>query len=239
VKDPRASILLVVLLSIGVIGTGSIRFLVMAVGCLLLWTLLARLPLKSVIRGARSILWFVLAVVFFNLFSTEGTVVISIAGLYGTFEGLLKGGLQATRLAVVLWGSMLLVHTTRSEGFLDAAEWAVRKRGFPPLTVAVLSLLYLPVLVNTARRVREARLARGETPAEGMAGGIWFAATSALPLFAAALRSSDHLADAMDSRCYQSLRPRTPFNVLRMNIVEIGILAGIIMALAGALTGYL
>jgi energy-coupling factor transport system permease protein len=238
-KDPRAAITLVVLLALGFLGTGSQWFLLLGGLYLLFWTLKARLPLNAVVRGGRSILWFVAIIVLFNLFSTDGSIIVSLAGLYGTREGLARGISQAVRLAMVLWGSLLLVRTTKPEGFLDAAEWAVRKRSFPPLSVAVLGLLYLPVLVDSARRVREARVARGDVPARGIAGGVWIAAASALPLFAAALRASEHLANAMEARCYEPARRRTPFVILRMRRGELIALIIMGLALAGALTGVL
>ena len=238
-QDPRAAITLVVFLALGFMGTGSTWFLLLGGIYLFYWTLKARLPLRAVVRGTRSILWFVAFMILFNFFSTEGSIVVSFGGMYGTSEGLIRGITQAGRLAMVLWGSLLLVRSTKPEGFLDGAEWVVRKRGFPPLSVAVLGLLYLPVLIDSARRVREARVARVDMPARGIAGGAWFAAASALPLFAAALRASEHLADAMEARCYEPAQPRTPFVILHMKKGELVALGIMGLALAGALTGLL
>jgi energy-coupling factor transporter transmembrane protein EcfT len=132
---------------------------------------------------------------------------------------------QAFRLATALWGASLLVSTTRLEEVLDSAERFTARRGRPLLAAGTIALCYMPLLVERAGRIAIARRARGEDDSRGLFNRLHRLAGSALPLFAAALRDAESLAEAMQARCYEPTSPRQPFRMTSFRLREAGISA--------------
>jgi len=231
--DPRAKLLSVTIISIGVLSPTSLLYVFVAASGLFIWSFDPRFSVVWFFRRVRKGAWFLGAILLIDILTENGVVLFQVAGLYGTKEGILAGIEQSGRIIIIIWGASLFVGTTLLEEMTDAAErWTVKK-GRPLLAVATIALNYLPVLVENARKIQAVRLARGEPDPRGLIAGIRAAGATALPLFASALRSSDALAEAMESRCYRPSSRRTPFREITMPVHELVIIL-IVAAATGA-----
>ncbi|MEW6510300.1 MAG: energy-coupling factor transporter transmembrane component T [Bacteroidota bacterium] len=214
--DPRTKLFVALSLSIGALGPSSPWFLICAGGGLTAWTIHSRLPLSALFGRLWTAVWFLIAIALINALTVDGHVVVEFGTLYVTREGLVQGAEQSLRLVLVLWGALLFIRTTPLADILDVAEQWTARKGHPLVGVGMVAVNYLPLLVASARRVRNARRARGFDDRSGVVSGIRAAAAATLPLFATALRNADMLADAMESRCFLPTAPRTPFRSLIM-----------------------
>jgi energy-coupling factor transport system permease protein len=235
-RDVRSKLSITLCLSCGVLASRSDWYLAFAVALLVSGSVTSQAPPRLLLRRAWSVRWFLLAIIALNALTLPGSVIAGAGGVYLTREGALNGALQSARILVVLWSATLLMFTSPLEEMMDAAEQWSSRRGRPLVAVGVVTLTYLPLLVECARRVRAARRARGIDDATGPLSGIMGAIASALPLFAIALRNADALADAMESRGYAPGAPRTPFRTLRMPPREAGVLVAVVTLTVAAFT---
>jgi energy-coupling factor transport system permease protein len=237
IRDPLARLAVVGCISFGTLGHTPLWYAVLACGAYACWTIAERIPFPALLTRLRGALLFLVLIVFLNAVTEGGRVVFETGGLYVTAEGLAKGGEQALRLCTVIWGALILFSTGSIEEYQDAAERWTRRKGRPLLAAGTIALTYLPLLVESARRVTIARRARGEIDRIRFPGGIGQAAAAALPLFAAALRNSDALAEAMESRCYNPSSARTPFRLTRFRGRDAAIVTAVVLFTAAAIAG--
>jgi len=236
-KDPLARMFSVCCISFGSLGHTPLHYTLVVAGAYTCWMFAAGLPFRALLAKLRGAFLFLGLIVFINGMTSSGSVLLEAGGLYLTAEGLAKGGEQALRLSLVLWGGFLLVSSGRIEEFHDAAErWTVRK-GRPLVAAGVVAITYLPLLVESARRVTIARRARGEGDRPHFPGGLAHVSAAALPLFAAAMRNADALAEAMESRCYDPLSPRTRFRIIPVTPLDSTIVLAVAIFTATSLAG--
>ena len=214
--DARAKVLSVACISLGVLAPTSSTYVGAAAAGLALWTIAARIPASTIVRRAWKTRWFLAAIVAVNGLTLPGVVIAEGAGLYLTREGLLVGASQSCRLLIVLWAASMIMLSTPLEELIDVVERWTARRGRALIAVGAVTINYLPLLVESARRVHAARRARGHDDGRGIVAGIRAASASALPLFAVAMRNADALAEAMDARGYSPSAARTPFRQIRM-----------------------
>jgi energy-coupling factor transporter transmembrane protein EcfT len=210
-RDPVSRILTVGCISFGTLGHTPLRYVAVVATGYLCWTAAAGIPPGVFLRRLRGALLFLSLIVVVNGVTAGGRVLVEAGGLYLTEEGLAAGCEQGLRLAVVLWGALLLVSAGGIEEYQDAAERWTSRKGRPLVAAGTIALAYLPLLVESARRVRIARRARGEDERARFTRGLTDIAGTALPLLAAAMRNADALAEAMESRCYYPSSARTRF----------------------------
>jgi energy-coupling factor transporter transmembrane protein EcfT len=216
-KDPAARILTVGCISAGTLANSPVWYIALAAIVYTGWTIESSLPPRIIVARLRRALLFLGLIVFLNGFTAGGRVIFEAGGLYLTAEGLTKGAEQALRLSIVLWGALLLVTSDRIEDLQDAAERWTSKKGRPIIAAGTIALAYLPLFIETARRVTIARRARGEQDYPGFSGALRRVAGAAIPLFGSAMRDADALAEAMESRCYVPASARTPFHNSTLN----------------------
>jgi len=212
VKDPLVKLIVVGCISFAALSRSSTWFLAGAALYYVLWTASERMTPALLLARIRGTALFLALILIVSGFSGSGNVVASVAGHYLTKEGMESGLAQVSRLLIVLWGATLLVWSTPVEYFIDVAERWTRRRGHPLIAAGTIALNYLPLLIARARRINTARAARGLREARWISGtAIARVAGASVPLFAAALRDADALAEAMESRCFDAISPRTPF----------------------------
>jgi energy-coupling factor transporter transmembrane protein EcfT len=124
-------------------------------------TIESSLPPRVILARLRRTLLFLGLIVFIKAVNIGGRVLFE-AGGYLTEEGLAKGAEQALRLSIVLWGALLLVTSDRIEDLQDAPERWTSKKGRPIIAAGTIALAYLPLFVESAKRVTIACRARGE-----------------------------------------------------------------------------
>lgn len=175
-------------------------------------TMVARVPVLDLFLRLRAVAWFAVAAIGFNLFTVSGRPLFGVAGTYATYEGLLEGSVLTARVALVFWISRLFVDTTPIPTIVDGVNTVLpaRIQVLRPIgQILTITLTFLPLLVRNARQIKLAQIARGADAGRGLLRQIRFALSATLPMVALALATADHLAQAMDSRCYDATAART------------------------------
>ena len=226
--DPRAKILLTVLLITAVFLAGSF----ISYGILFLFVAgaayLSKVNLKFIVKGVKPIFYIILLTFFINLFFNGGqTVLIKWGFLTITKEGLLSATFMALRLILLVFSTQLLTLTTSPIALTDGLERLLKplaKIGFPAHELAMMmsiALRFIPTLMEETDKIMKAQMARG---ADFESGNLLNRAKAMLPLlvplFVSAFRRADELALAMEARCYRGGDNRTRMKVLKFTQVD-------------------
>lgn len=225
--DPRVKIILtVVYMAVLFLVNTYMGFFMFA-----LFTLIAiigsGIPINYTLKGLKPVLFIVIFAVIINIFSTPGTVLVSLGPLNITIEGLSQAGKMALRLSLLIVGASLLTLTTTPILLTDGIEKLMsplKKVGVPAHEIAMMmtiALRFIPTLLDETDKIMKAQTARG---AEFDTGNIVQRAKSfvpvLVPLFVSAFRRADELAMAMEARCYRGSEGRTRMKQLKIGRID-------------------
>lgn len=204
--------------------------------------LIARIPLKMLIRGLRPVLFIILITFVLNMLLTPGEVAYTLGPLAITQEGLWQGITMVFRLLLLILTTSLLTLTTSPIDLTDGLESLMRpgqRIGIPAHELAMMmtiALRFIPTLMEEADRIMKAQMARG---ADFAGGNLLKRARSLIPLlvplFVGAFRRADDLAMAMEARCYRGGEGRTRYRQLRITAVDYGATAISLLVMGFAL----
>jgi energy-coupling factor transport system permease protein len=236
VKDVRITLVMVACISLGTMAAASPFFGAGAAVVYLVWSIAAGVSLRELTAKLKRVTVFLTAIIVTQSTSGYGSVLVDLGGVQVTWEGLMLGADRSFRLVLLLWGALIIARTTTLEELTSVVEgpWARPMR--PLAGVVTAALAYLPMLVESARRIKARNQWRyGQ---RSFVGRVRLVADSALPLIAAAVRDADRLAEAMEARSYDPLAVRTPFRELPRTRVEVSLAAGAALAAFMAVAGY-
>ncbi|MEK9137229.1 MAG: energy-coupling factor transporter transmembrane component T [Bacteroidota bacterium] len=216
--DPRVKFFALVLLGTQVFVFNSVSALSLA-GTVLLFAIPAsRISTMFLLKRLSSISFFTLVIIALNTFTVSGDVLFEFMDMYATREGLLLGVELSARLALLLVAATVFIRTTPIPSMIDGIEAALhplRRQLGPLMQVLTLALNFVPLLMQSAHQIKKAQVARGADIERSMLLQVRFAVAAAVPLFAMAFRSSEQLALAMESRCYDPHAERTHYSQLK------------------------
>ena len=182
---------------------------------------ISRVPFKFMVRGLKAVVFLLLISVSFNLFLTDGEVLVRLGFLRITREGLRMSCFMGLRLIYLVVGSSIMTLTTtpnqltdgmeKSLGFLKAVKVPVHEISM----MMSIALRFIPILVEETDKIMKAQIARG---ADFETGNIVRRARALVPLlvplFISAFRRANDLAMAMEARCYRGGEGRTKMKPL-------------------------
>ena len=221
--DPRAKILAVAVLAVGLFLVGSlVGFLVVGLS-LAACVAASRVPPAVFYRFLRPVLPIVVATALFQaLFSGEGEILFAWGPLEVRDEGLELAAFLVLRMLLLVGAAGLLAATTSPLALADGIEdllSPLKKLRLPVHEVAMMmsiALRFVPTLADEAGRIMKAQAARGADFSEG---NLLKRARAMLPvlvpLTVGAFRRADELAEAMESRGYRGSEGRTRYRELR------------------------
>jgi energy-coupling factor transport system permease protein len=174
--------------------------------------LLGNLPAGYVVRSMASMLVFAASFVLVNaLFHRElgeVTPIFSVGPLTVSWEGLQLGLSIGLRVLFIVSTSLLFVATTRPGDFVLSLVQQARVNY--KLAFAVLAAYrFIPILSAEYANIRAAARVRGVGGRSGLLGGLRALRRDAVPLLAGAIRRSERMAVAMDSRAFGAYPTRT------------------------------
>lgn len=189
-------------------------FLVMAIR-------VSKVPFKFMVRGLKAVIFLLLISVSFNLFLTDGEVLVRIWFLKITREGIRMAAFMGLRLVYLVVGSSIMTLTTTPNELTDGLEKSLgflKKAGLPVHEVSMMmsiALRFIPILIEETDKIMKAQMARG---ADFESGSLMQRAKSMVPLlvplFISAFRRATDLAMAMEARCYRGGDGRTKMKPL-------------------------
>ena len=186
-------------------------------------SVVAKIPLKVLLRTIRTIIFLVLITSIINLFFTTGEVL----WVHWKFIKIYKEGVEhaiklAMRLILLMLFPSLLTLTTTPMELTDAMESLMSPLKLIKVPVHAIALIMsialrmIPILMEETNKIMLAQKARG---ADFDTGGALKKAKAMIPvlvpLFVGAFRRADELALAMDARCYSSVAERTKYKVMK------------------------
>ncbi|HKL94717.1 MAG TPA: energy-coupling factor transporter transmembrane component T [Clostridia bacterium] len=232
--DARTKLLLTLLFIVSIFFVDTyFSYLLIAV-FLFSVVMFARLPLLSVLKSVKGILFIVIFTSVLNLFFVrEGRILVSwrIAPwwlLQITETGVHASIKLALRLVLLITGASLLSLTTTPIELTDAMERLLKPLKlvrFPVHDVAIImsiALRFIPSLLEETTKIMNAQKARG---ASFDSGGLFARAKAMLPilipLFVSSFRRADELAYALDARCYNATDKRTKMKVAHFRLSDL------------------
>jgi len=227
--DPRTKLFSTVAYITVLFMVRSVWGYVAALAALLVVIFVSTVPPRYLLRGLRTIFFFIIITAVLNIFFTrEGEVLFTLGFLHVTQGGLFHAGRMVFRLILLISGSSVFTLTTTPTQFTDAIEFVLKpftKIGLNAHQFAMLMTLTLgiiPSLIESTDKIMKAQMARG---ASFDTGGLIKKAKSMIPvlvpLFVSAFMRAEDLATGMEARCYRGAHGRTKMRVLKFKIRDL------------------
>ena len=203
-----------------------LAFAALALSALFL-TLLAHIPLRTILRAVRPIIFIMCFTAVLNIFFVKGDDLLwSFWKIEIYKQGLYNALFMVVRIVVLIIGtSLFLTYTTTPIALTDALESLLK-----PLRVIrvpvhefammmTIALRFIPLLSEETTKIMNAQKARG---VDFSHGGLVKRAKALIPilipLFVSAFRRAEELATAMECRCYRGGAGRTKMTVPHLHL---------------------
>ena len=222
--DPRTKLLFAVFYVVVLFFCKSAASFAFALLYTVLLIALSGLPLRTVARAVKPLLFVILFTAVINLFWTAGETPLVEWGFIHIYrEGVIFAVFMAVRIVLLVVGmSVILSYTTTPIAMTDGIEALfapLAKIGLPVHDFAMMmtiALRFIPTLLDETDKIMKAQMARG---ADFESGNLFARAKAMVPLlvplFVSAFRRAGDLAMAMESRCYRGGEGRTRLRVLK------------------------
>jgi energy-coupling factor transport system permease protein len=200
----------------------------------------SRVPVKTILKSLKPIVFIVIFTAVLNIFYTTGGWSAQIWIFKITEKGLFTALFMAVRIICLIIVSSLLTYTTTPTRLTDALE-----RLLSPLkifkievhTIAMmmtLALRFIPTLIEEIDRIMSAQKARG---ADWESGSLVSRSKALIPvlipLFVSSFRRAYELAFAMECRCYRGGKGRTRMKIMKLELRDFTALLAAAALLAG------
>ncbi len=220
--DPRTKILFLIVYIVAVFLSKNFYALGACAALFVLVAAFSGVPIKSLLKSVKAVLFLLLFMTVLNLFFHSGETVLWQWGIIKiTKEAVYFTVFLAARLFLLVLGSSLLTLTTTPVSLADGIESLLsplKLIRFPVHELALImsiALRFIPILTDETGRIMNAQKARG---ADFESGGLIKRVKAMLPilipLLISAFRRADELGDAMDARCYAGSKVRTKYKKL-------------------------
>ena len=223
--DARIKLILVLLYMVGIFFVVSFVGFAFITVFLITVILVSRVPIKSVLKSVKGIIFLLILTALLNVFFNKGKgeplVDWWIIEIYE--EGLIFAAKMLLRLTYLVIGSSVLTLTTTPVDMTHAVESLLKPLRiikFPVHEFALimsLTLSFIPSLIDETDRIIRAQKARG---ADFDTGGLIKRAKAfvpiLIPLLVGGFRRAEELANAMNSRCYEGATKRTRMRVMKL-----------------------
>lgn len=246
--DPRTKFLFLIVY-IAAIFTADTFY---ALGACALVCLLAAcfsgVPLGSLLRSVKAVLFLLIFTALLNLFFYSGNAETETPLLEWKFITIWPSAVRfsiflCVRLFLLVVGSSVLTLTTTPVALTDGVESLLsplKLVKFPVHVIArimSIALSFIPVFTEETSRIMNAQKARGaDFESGGLIKRVKAVIPVLIPLLISAFRRADELGDAMEARCYSGSKVRTKYKKLKFGwrdliaaIVAIALLAGVIV----------
>lgn len=231
--DPRTKLIAVTLYIVALFLADYFYTYAIMIAVLGLSITISHVPLKSILRGLKPVLFIAIFTALLNLFYTPGTHILFHVWIFTvTLEGVLNAFFMVVRIMMLIAGTFLLTYTTSPILLTDGLESLLNplKRIHVPVhelaMMMSIALRFIPTLIEETDKIMSAQRARG---ADFESGNLIQRAKALIPLlvplFISAFRRADELAVAMECRCYHGGEGRTRLRQLKYQGIDYAALA--------------
>lgn len=226
--DPRIKIFLSILFMVSIFFVDGLLGYIPYLIFISIVVYIAKIPIKSLIRGLKPIFLLLLLTTVINLLTTSGQTIFRFYFINVTYEGIYKSIFIILRLIFIIISTSILTYTTSPMQLtygLEKMFSPLEKIGFPASEFALMisiSLRFIPTLFNESEKIKMAQMARG---ADFESGNIVNRAKNMIPLlvplFINSFKRAGELAVAMEARHYTGGKDRTRLNELKITKSDI------------------
>jgi energy-coupling factor transport system permease protein len=242
--DPRMKIIFLIVYIVAIFMAQNFYALAACAGVFLLIVAFSSVPVGSLLKSVKAILFLLLFTAVLNLFFHKGeTVLFSWGAITITKEAVYFTLFLAARLFLLVLSSSILTLTTTPVALTDGIESLLKPLKYIRFPVHELALImsialrFIPILTEETGRIMNAQKARGADFESGnLFNRIKAIVPILIPLLISAFWRAEELGDAMDERCYSGSKVRTKYKVLAFGwrdlvtfVCVAGLLAGIIL----------
>lgn len=240
--DPRIKLIMALIFIVASFMCKNVFGFVGLLVYIFLLMLISRIPIKTVLRSVRPILFIMAFTAIINVFWTTGENLLFHWNFISIYEeGLYNAFFMIVRImSLVIGASILITYTTTPIALTDAIESLLaplKKIKVPVHDFAMMmtiALRFIPTLMDETEKIMAAQKARG---ADFTNGSLIKRAKALIPilipLFVSAFRRADELATAMECRCYRGGEGRTKLRALKCRAVDVlGLFVVIILCAA-------
>ena len=224
--DARVKMLITLLFVIAIFFIKSYFGFMLTAVILIGIVLLAKLPMMSVLKSVKGVMFIILFTAILNLFLIKkGEVLWSWKIFTITKDGVHTTIKMVLRLVLLISGASLLSLTTTPVALADGVESLMSPLKLikvPVRDIAMImsiALRFIPTLFEETNKIISAQKARG---ASFDTSGLFARAKAMLPvlipLFVNSFRRADELAFAMDARCYNATDNRTKMKKAKFGV---------------------
>lgn len=242
--DPRTKLLFLIVYIVALFVASNWISYGVVLAFLILVIAISTIPLKSIFKGMKPLVFILIFTGVLNVFFTAGqTVLVSFWIITITLEGLIRALFMTLRILMLVTGTFLLTYTTSPIALTDGIESLLsplKKIRVPVHELAMMmciALRFIPTLIEETDKIMSAQKARGADFESGsLIRRVKALVPILVPLFISAFRRADELATAMECRCYQGGAGRTKMKLLRYHRCDvIAFFAGVLL-LGGVIT---
>ena len=239
--DPRTKLIMLVAYIVALFTAISWVSYAVCFCFLAVTIIVSTIPLKSIVRGMKPLVFILIFTGVLNLFFTAGeTVLVSFWKITITEEGLIRAVFMILRILLLITGTFLLTYTTSPIALTDGLEALLSPLKLVRLPVHELSMMmcialrFIPTLIEETDKIMCAQKARGADFESGnLLQRVKALVPILVPLFISAFRRADELATAMECRCYQGGEGRTKMKLLRYRLGDMeAFLIGVVLIAA-------
>ena len=221
--DPRTKLIAVALYIVALFLADFFLTYAIMFALLCLAIAVSRVPLRSILRGMKPIVFIAVFTALLNLFYTsEGPVLVQFWIITITLGGVFNAFFMVVRIMMLIAGTFLITYTTSPillTYWLYSLIKTKKKIRVPVHELSMMmsiALRFIPTLIEETDKIMSAQRARG---ADFESGNLIQRAKSMVPilvpLFLSAFRRASDLAMAMEARCYHGGEGRTKMKPLR------------------------
>ena len=227
--DPRTKLIMLVVYIVALFTAVNWASYALCLIFLAVTIAISTIPLKSILRGMKPLVFILVFTGILNLFFTGGeTVLLKIWKLTITQEGLVRAVFMVVRILMLITGTFLLTYTTSPIALTDGLEALLNPLKLIRVPVHELSMMmcialrFIPTLIEETDKIMCAQKARGADFESGnLMQRVKALVPILVPLFISAFRRADELATAMECRCYQGGDGRTKMKLLRYKLYDL------------------
>lgn len=220
--DPRVKLFATILYIVSLfIAKNPVAYILAAVFLLTLIKI-SKIPLKYILKGMKTIIFILIISVVFNLFLTDGHVLVQVWKIKITYEGIAQAAYMMTRLILLIMGSSLMTLTTTPNDLTDGMEKGLGFLKVIKIPVHEISMMmsialrFIPILIEETDKIMKAQTARGADFESGnFIKKVKAMVPLLVPLFISSIRRAYDLAMAMEARCYRGGKGRTKMKPLK------------------------
>lgn len=222
--DPRTKIIITIAFSFAVFLCNSLLSMVLALIFITASIIVAKIPIKYIIKGLKPLRWFLLLMFFVNLFSCDGNILFRWGIITISDNGLYKAILITLKFVLFTAAASLFTLTTSPVSLTDGFARLIKPLKLlriPTDSVAMIisiMLRFIPLAADEYERISKAQKARN-TAEKGIIQKIKSLSACAVPLIINTFRHTDELAAAMDARCY-GIGTRKPRKKLKFSRID-------------------